>query len=98
MPLPHAGDHPSFMSDFALVAQPAQWMMAYVAMEVLDRLFAYGFSAGLLKEFNTMVNNLGLPKWELLDQPAEDPVDEDEEAATAAVVDIRNKFKVVPEG
>ena len=86
------------MSDFALVAQPAQWMYAYVAMEVLDRMYQFGFSAGMLKEFHTMADRLGLPKYELLDAaPAPEAGDADEEEAEAAVTDIRAKFKVVRE-
>ena len=87
------------MSDFALVAQPAQWMYAYVAMEVLDRMYRFGFTAGMVKEFHQMAMNLGLPRFDILDD--DDPAfadllsDADEAEAEQAVTDIRSKLKVV---
>lgn len=85
------------MSDFALVAQPVQWMQAYVCCEVLDRLYTYGFTAGLVKEWHVMSAQLGLAKFGLLDEAAapEQPADIDEDTAEAAITDIRAKFKVV---
>ena len=86
------------ISDLALVAQPSDWMLAYVAAEVLDRLYTFGFSAGLFKEWNALISRLHVPGLDLLEDfsaEAEEAADEDEEAAEAAVVDIRRNLKVV---
>lgn len=84
-------------SDIARIAQPADWMLAWVAADVLDRMYRYGFTAGLLKEWHSIVSTLHAPRLDILDALNAEPddIDEDEAEADAAVADIRNKFRVV---
>jgi hypothetical protein len=86
------------LTDVSSVYQPADWMLAYVAAEVLDRLYTYGFSAGLVKEWAAMADRLHAPRIDLLGAdatPEAEPVDPDEEAAEAAILDIRRNLKAV---
>ena len=85
------------LTDVSSVYQPADWMLAYVAAEVLDRLYKYGFSAGLVKEWAAMADRLHAPRFDLLGagEVTAEPADPDEEEADAAILDIRRNLKVV---
>lgn len=46
------------MSGMAQWYETSDWAMAWVACETLDRLYKFGFTAGLLHEFNDMAGAL----------------------------------------
>lgn len=46
------------MSGMAQWYETSDWAMAWVACETLHRLYAFGFTAGLLSEFNSMASAL----------------------------------------
>lgn len=84
------------MSDTARVYQEIDWMNAWIAAEVLDQLDEQGYSAGLLKEWHTMVERLHAPRLDLLEaEPDPGPdgeADEDELEAEAEISDIASRL------
>jgi hypothetical protein len=88
------------MSDLASVAQPIDWMNAYITCEVLNVLYRDRFStASLIKEWNNMSARLGMPRFDVLGAlaDAEPAIDEDEAEAEASITDIRAHLKAVEE-
>jgi hypothetical protein len=67
-------------SDSAQVFQPADWMTAWVAADILDRMYTFGFSASLLREWSKISFQLHVPRLDLLDL-AEPEADDDDAAA-----------------
>lgn len=85
-------------SALALVAQPADWMYAWIAADLLQYMYdTSGFQAGLMQNWVVMANALHAPHFEQLELPeaGEGPVDEDDDEAEASVADIQQRFKVV---
>lgn len=85
-------------SALAQIAQPADWMYAWVAADLLQYMYDIsGFQAGLMQNWVVMADKLHAPHFEQLDLPdgAAEPVDEDKERAAAKVADIQKRFKVV---
>lgn len=85
------------MSDTSRVYQEIDWTNAWLCADVMHSMYEYGFAAGLLKEWHTMVEKLHCPRLDLLQQQAENPdaVDEDEQEAAAAITDISARLRSV---
>lgn len=84
-------------SDLSLVAQPADWMKAMVACDLLDEMYADGFSAAKLDQFNRMMRDLHTTAFDLLaSRPDSAPAstDPDEQAADDAIAEVRHLFTV----
>lgn len=84
-------------SALAQIAQPADWMYAWVAADLLQYMYdTSGFQAGLMQNWVVMADKLHAPHFEQLELPEVDtPVDEDDDEAEASVADIQQRFKVV---
>lgn len=73
-------------SAIAKVAQPADWMNAWVAADVLDHMYNFGFTAGVLQTWVVMADRLHAPHFEKFDvpdveAPAETPASKGDRAA-----------------
>jgi hypothetical protein len=85
-------------AQLAMIAQPADWMYAWVAADLLQYMYdTSGFQAGLMQNWVAMADRLHAPHFDRVDLPdgAAEPVDEDRERAQSAVSDIKSRFKVV---
>jgi hypothetical protein len=85
-------------SRLAQIAQPADWMYAWIAADLLQYMYEVsGFTAGLMQNWVTMADRLHAPHFEQLELPdaTDAPVDEDDAEADASVSDIQQRFKVV---
>ena len=89
-------------SDIAKVAEPGTWMQAWIAADILDHMYNYGFTAGLLKEFSAIAFTLSAPRLDLLDLQPESGspgLDQDEaeaQAATSQLLDSLDDDNVIP--
>jgi hypothetical protein len=85
-------------SQLAQIAQPADWMYAWVAADLLQYMYdVSGFQAGLMQNWVAMADRLHAPHFERVELPdaGEAPVDEDDAEADASISDIQSRFKVV---
>lgn len=76
------------------VAQPADWMNAWVAADVLDHMYNYGFTAGMLQTWVVMADRLHAPHFEQFDVPDAEAPEEDSETRTQRAAKVRNLFAV----
>lgn len=72
--------------------EPSDWMTAYVAAEVLDKLYTFGFAPGLLAEFGKMCARLRAPRFEDIAEP-EPVVDADEVAGVTTLESWKRKLQ-----
>lgn len=85
-------------SAISKIAQPADWMYAWIAADLLQYMYdTAGFQAGLMQNWVMMADKLHAPHFEQLELPdgAEEPVDEDDDEAEASISDIKDRFRVV---